>query len=168
MKNFTALPTANEEWGFWGTSVQNGYNAELTWDVTSKFLAERFELTAEETRTVLDSRFGRHLADDLSFAKYGPHSAVSIIAHLTNRTADKKWLASIEKSITAETGKKFTRKPTVTKDQLFTQIAAQHLHIETLETRNSDSLDFHDTAVWSIKAALEAAYEAGRNVKKGA
>lgn len=42
------------------------------------------------------------------------------------------------------------------------QIARQHLGIETLETRNSDSLDFHDCGVAGIKAALEAAYRAGQ------
>ena len=46
-------------------------------------------------------------------------------------------------------------------DHLLTLIAQKHLGIETLETRNSDSLDFHDTAVWCIKDALEAAYRAG-------
>ncbi len=45
--------------------------------------------------------------------------------------------------------------------QLLEQIAEKHLFIETLETRNSDSLDFHDTAVWCIKDALEAAFKAG-------
>jgi hypothetical protein len=35
------------------------------------------------------------------------------------------------------------------------------LSIETLETRNSDSLDFYDVAVWSLKKALQEAYEAG-------
>jgi len=42
------------------------------------------------------------------------------------------------------------------------QIAKKHLNLETLETRYSDSLDFSDQAVWSIKEALEAAYEAGK------
>ncbi|MBN3760922.1 hypothetical protein [Burkholderia sp. Ac-20365] len=41
------------------------------------------------------------------------------------------------------------------------EIAARVLGVNTLETRNSDSLDFHDTAVWAIKEALEAAYLAG-------
>lgn len=35
------------------------------------------------------------------------------------------------------------------------------LHIETLETRKSDRLDFKEVAVWNIKEALELAYEAG-------
>ena len=40
-------------------------------------------------------------------------------------------------------------------------IARKHLHLETLATRESDSLDFSDQAVWSLAAALRAAYEAG-------
>jgi phage terminase Nu1 subunit (DNA packaging protein) len=47
-------------------------------------------------------------------------------------------------------------------DQLLTEIAKKHLSLETLETRNSDSLDFHDVAVWSLKEALQEAYEAGK------
>jgi hypothetical protein len=47
-------------------------------------------------------------------------------------------------------------------EALLLEIAAKHFHsIETLETRNSDRLDFHDVAVWAICAALEAAYAAG-------
>ena len=46
-------------------------------------------------------------------------------------------------------------------EQLLTQIAQQHLHIETLETRRSDSLDFHDVAVWCLREALEATFNAG-------
>ena len=41
------------------------------------------------------------------------------------------------------------------------RIANTHLGSETLETRKSDSLDFHDCSVWGIRAALEAAYNAG-------
>jgi hypothetical protein len=40
-------------------------------------------------------------------------------------------------------------------------IARHHLSLETLETRKSDSLDFSDQAVWSIRAALREAYLAG-------
>lgn len=41
-------------------------------------------------------------------------------------------------------------------------IAVSVLDLETLETRHSDSLDFHDLGIWTIKAALEAAYLAGQ------
>jgi len=42
------------------------------------------------------------------------------------------------------------------------QIAKKHLGIKTLKTQNSDSLDFHDLAVWNIKRALKAAYNEGK------
>lgn len=48
------------------------------------------------------------------------------------------------------------------RDNAINEIARTALGIETLETRKSDSLDFHDMAVWCIKDALERAYEAGR------
>ena len=160
MKNFKPLPTDNKEWGFWGTSVRNGYDAALTWDTASRFIAKEFDLTAEQTRDVLDGRFGRHLSDDLSMIKggdgiaSGPSTEKGIIAHLTLRVADHGWRDCFESAITEITGKVFPRKGRTTKDQLFTQIAQQHLGIETLVTRNRDSLDFHDTSVASIKDAL--------------
>jgi hypothetical protein len=40
-------------------------------------------------------------------------------------------------------------------------IAKEILGLETLDTRNSDSLDFSEQAVWTLRAALEAAYAAG-------
>lgn len=47
-------------------------------------------------------------------------------------------------------------------EQKVEKIAQRHLGVETLETRRMDDLDFHDLSVWQLKAALEAAYEAGR------
>ena len=47
-------------------------------------------------------------------------------------------------------------------EALILDIATTHFFIETLETRNRDRLDFHDVAVWAMRAAVEAAYEAGR------
>ena len=46
-------------------------------------------------------------------------------------------------------------------DTILTLIAEKHLGIDTLQTRHADSLDFHDTAVWCLKDALEAAFKAG-------
>lgn len=46
------------------------------------------------------------------------------------------------------------------------EIAKTELGLETLDTRNSDALDFHDLAVWTIKRALVAAYEAGVSASK--
>ena len=57
------------------------------------------------------------------------------------------------------------KKP-ATKDQIIAGLA-KRCGFDTLETRRSDSLDFHDVAVWSIKEALEAAYEAGLKAANG-
>ncbi len=51
-------------------------------------------------------------------------------------------------------------------DKTLLEIAKKHLNLETLETRNSDSLDFSDQAVWSLKAALFEAFKAGRESAK--
>jgi hypothetical protein len=55
----------------------------------------------------------------------------------------------------------------MSKQKTIMRIAKDHLHLETLDTRRSDSLDFSDQAVWCIKAALEAAYDAGVKAGKG-
>jgi len=47
-------------------------------------------------------------------------------------------------------------------EALILKIATRHFFVETLETRKSDQLDFHDVAVWAMRAALEDALEAGR------
>jgi hypothetical protein len=52
--------------------------------------------------------------------------------------------------------------PAAARDALILEIAQRQFFLETLETRNSDRLDFHDVAVWAIRDALAEAYEAGR------
>ena len=47
-------------------------------------------------------------------------------------------------------------------DKVLIDITQRHFpSVETLEVRNSDSLDFHDVYVGSIKDALEHAFFAG-------
>lgn len=53
----------------------------------------------------------------------------------------------------------------VNRDALLLDIAKKRFGtVETLETRMSDGLDFHDVSVWSIKKALED--EAAKKAKK--
>jgi hypothetical protein len=82
---------------------------------------------------------------------------------IETREAEQKQLGfSSPERVHTPTPTTTDRDPTMTNlDQLLTQIANQHLRIDTLETRNSDSLDFHDLAVWTLRAALQAAYQAG-------
>ncbi len=158
MKN-KPITSNNKEWGFWGTSERNGYDVELTWNETSKFLSHHFGLTPEQARDVLDARFGRHLADELSFIK-GGITKQSISKHLKKLVADKGWNDCFRNAIKDATG--IVCKSTLpTKAEIFTQIAQDHLGIETLAERKSDSLDFHSVGVLNIQAALEAAYQAG-------
>ncbi len=49
-----------------------------------------------------------------------------------------------------------------TTEELFEGIAQNVQMIETLRSRDSDSLDFHEVSVWSLRDALRLAYEAGR------
>ena len=51
---------------------------------------------------------------------------------------------------------------TVQEEQAIAEIARRCLGIKTLETRRSDAADFHSVAVWNVREALIAAYEAGR------
>ncbi len=59
-------------------------------------------------------------------------------------------------------------KPARAPEETLERIAREALNIETLKTRSSDSLDFHDVAVWRLKEALEAAYQAGLSAASNA
>ena len=48
------------------------------------------------------------------------------------------------------------------KNSILEKIAFTNFDIETLETRMSDGLDFHEVSVWGLKQALEEAYAAGQ------
>ena len=99
MTDFKPLPTENESFGFWGTSVVNGYDAPTAWDAASRVLAEALKLTPEETRDLLDARFGRHLSDDLSFIKGGPVDFETVERHIMGRLADRKWRKWFETAV---------------------------------------------------------------------
>jgi len=43
------------------------------------------------------------------------------------------------------------------------KIVREHSSIQTLETRKSDSLDFHMISVWGLKAMLIDAYNLGQS-----
>lgn len=98
-KTKTILPSANLIWGLWGTSGHNGYDQPMTWETVSDVLATAFDLTPEQVRDLLDARFGRHLADDLSFIPGGPVSREAIENHIMTRLADSRWRGWVEKEV---------------------------------------------------------------------
>lgn len=56
-----------------------------------------------------------------------------------------------------------TAPATTSLDALLLEIARRYFpSVETLETRNRDSLDFHDVSVRAMRDALAAAYAAGQ------
>jgi len=62
----------------------------------------------------------------------------------------------------AETAAALRARAAELKAETLLAVAVEYLPgVETLETRKSDRLDFHDLAVWNLSRALDAAYDAG-------
>lgn len=59
------LPTRNEAHGFWCTATLGGLDQHESWMECSRFFMDRYGLCPEDARNLLDSVFGRHLADAL-------------------------------------------------------------------------------------------------------
>ncbi len=59
-----ALPTANPDWGFWGAIRHHADQAEA-WRLTMQAIGAATACGETAVRDFLDSRFGRHFADDV-------------------------------------------------------------------------------------------------------
>ncbi len=64
----TILPTQNKEWGFWGTASNytGKDNMVEIWDATFKSIQDKAGFTPQETLGLMDSRWGRHTADEFA------------------------------------------------------------------------------------------------------
>lgn len=65
----SVLPTENEAWGFFGTSldhIDGVPQAEKFWDIASRLLAKERHWNPTKVRDWLDSKSGRHFADTVS------------------------------------------------------------------------------------------------------
>jgi hypothetical protein len=65
----TILPTNNQAWGFWGTIDYDGdHHAEQSeaWALAMTAMSTATGCEAEAVRDFLDSRHGRHFADDVA------------------------------------------------------------------------------------------------------
>ena len=62
----TTLPSANEDWGFFGTMQHGGADPMQSWNAASAMIAVETEASPEGVRDFLDSRHGRHFADDVA------------------------------------------------------------------------------------------------------
>ena len=158
MEKKTETPrTQNREWGFFGTCVHNGHaDPEAAWDEAMAALTDpkgRFRLSPDNARDLLDATFGRHLADQVVGMKIG-----KAIAGL----AEDGWATDARNFVRKHINPNLEETAPRTREEEIASIARRILQIETLEARKRDRLDFHDLAVWTIREALDAAYEAGR------
>ena len=86
MTTTTILPTRNPEWGFWGTTDRAGYRADRGWDIASTMVAKATGGSPEGVRDLLDSRHGRHFADDVASA-----ASSGMPVELATENAIEKW-----------------------------------------------------------------------------
>ena len=60
------LPTTNETWGFWGSMGYTTADQSQAWALATTAIAKATGGTPEAVRAFLDSRHGRHFADDVA------------------------------------------------------------------------------------------------------
>jgi hypothetical protein len=65
MANTSIPQTRNREWGFFGT-ISLHADPERAWDIALAFIAGITGCSPDATRAFLDSRHGRHFADEVS------------------------------------------------------------------------------------------------------
>ena len=65
MANTSIPQTQNREWGFFGTISHHG-DAETAWPIAINTISDATQLPAETVAIFLDSRHGRHFADDVA------------------------------------------------------------------------------------------------------
>lgn len=64
----TTLPTQNKGWGFWGTASNytGKDNMAEIWDAAFRIVQTKAGFTPQETLGLMDSRWGRHTADEFA------------------------------------------------------------------------------------------------------
>lgn len=98
MTTTSTLPPTNTEWGFYGT-VAHSSDAAAAWPIAFWAICETTGCDGETAREFLDSRYGRHFADDVVNA-LATHTLADAIAATTARWMG--WRISVRTS--RETG----------------------------------------------------------------
>jgi hypothetical protein len=68
----TTLTTNNEAWGFWGTIAHHADPAQA-WPIAMQAVADATGCSEAGVRDFLDSRHGRHFADDVANGLFDGH-----------------------------------------------------------------------------------------------
>jgi hypothetical protein len=82
MTNNQIPTTQNEAWGFWGTMNEH---ASTAWPLTMTAISEATHQPLESVRIFLDSRHGRHFADDVQNGLYQGQTLQAAINAATER-----------------------------------------------------------------------------------
>ena len=105
------------------------------------------------------------LGDDPAKSEHAYRLVCQAIANATGQPCTGL-LGTIEPAALDKTGatrlRNHQRSATQLRDDAVEAIARKELSLETLDARNSDSLDFHEHGVWELRRALNAAYAAGK------
>ena len=80
------ITSKNETWGFFGTM---GEHAETTWPIALAAIVNATGCSPEDVGTFLDSRHGRHFANDVNNAMHHGEPLAKAI-----KTATTQWMAS--------------------------------------------------------------------------
>ena len=80
MTDRTILPTENTAWGFWGTM---GEHAAAAWPVAFAAIHDATATDPASVRAFLDSRHGRHFADEVTNHLHAGRSLAEAIAAAT-------------------------------------------------------------------------------------
>ena len=77
MNTTTQIPTTqNESWGFWGSMNEH---ATAAWPIVISAIAQATGTSPDATRIFLDSRYGRHFADDVQSRMHAGHTLADAI-----------------------------------------------------------------------------------------
>lgn len=63
--NAGTFKTRNEAWGFFGTISNGGVDAKEAWAIALNLIIDTVDCSGEAAREFLDSRDGRHFADEV-------------------------------------------------------------------------------------------------------
>ena len=95
----TILPTNKEAWGFFGT-IRHDADPTEAWELASTLIAETTGCSAEGVRDFLDSRHGRHFADEVANGLAAGDELGAAIARAIDR-----WMGwRIDRRTSRETG----------------------------------------------------------------
>lgn len=84
MTNTTIPATQNEAWGFWGTMNEH---ATVAWPLAMNAVSDATGQPLDSVRTFLDSRHGRHFADDVQNGLFRGQPLVDAI-----NAATQQWM----------------------------------------------------------------------------